>query len=239
VTARGARLRTLAALALLGPLICALLGFALVTPRLFALAREPALRAFGYGAAGALAVASLLALRAVLLSRRLTRGAPGRARGMLLGWAFALAFAGLAAASVVILRIAPLLPAGALISLEEAVLLSSSGARAALVTALGVAVAGALVGTGAAVSVWFLIPTPLRSRLFWPVDALLLVACAWLSVAFSFPPRGSEDLAGSTARLVLSLLLGVRLLARLLPHVLDLVERFDMRSLVAARHLRS
>lgn len=234
-----ARAPALALLATLGPLLALAAGLGLAAPRLFTLARDPSFRALGYAASGALGALSILALQVLVLSRRLQRGAPGRARGMLLGGAFALAFAALAGAGGLILRIAPLLPGGAMITLEEAVLLSSGGARSALLTALGLGASAALVGSGAAVSAWFLVPRQLRSRLFWVADVLLVAACVWLTSRFAFPPRGGGELAGSTARLVVSLLVGVRLLARSLPPVLDIVERFGLRSLVAARHLRS
>jgi lipoprotein-releasing system permease protein len=228
-----------ALLATLGPLLALAAGFGLSTPRLFVLARDPALRAAGYAACGAAAVLSLLSLHVLVLSRRLARGTPGRARSIILGGAFALAFAALAAAGGLILRSAPLLPSGALVTLEELVLLSAGGARTALLSALGLAAGAIAIGSGAAVSTWFLIPRKLRSRLFWIGDLLLVAACSWLTMRFAFPPRGGDELGGSTARLVISLLVGVRLLARVLPPGLDLVERFDMRSLVAARHLRS
>jgi lipoprotein-releasing system permease protein len=239
VSGRRARTLALALLATLGPLLALTLGLGLASPQLLVLAREPAMRVLGFAASGALALVSLLALHVLVLSRRLSRGTPGRARGMLLGGAFALAFAALAATGGLVLRIAPMLPGGALVTLEEAVLLSSGGARAALISALGLGAAGALLGSAAAVSVWFLVPRKLRSRLFWLVDLLLVAACVWLTSRFAFPPRDAGQLGGSTARLVVSLLVGIRLLARLLPPMLDLVERFDMRSLVAARHLRS
>jgi lipoprotein-releasing system permease protein len=239
VSGRRARTLALALLATLGPPLTLALGLGLASPQLLVLARDPGMRVLGFAASAALGVLSLLSLHVLVLARRLQRGAPGRARGMLLGGAFALAFAALAAAGGLVLRIAPMLPGGALITLEEAVLLSSGGARAALLSALGLGAAGALVGSAAAVSVWFLVPRKLRSRLFWLVDALLVAACIWLTSRFAFPPRNAGELGGSTARLVVSLLVGVRLLAHLLPPMLDLVERFDMRSLVAARHLRS
>jgi lipoprotein-releasing system permease protein len=239
VSGRRARTLALALLATLGPLLALAVGLGLASPQLLVLAREPAMRALGFAASGALGVLSLLSLHVLVLARRLQRGTPGRARGMLLGGAFALAFAALAAAGGLVLRIAPMLPGGALITLEEAVLLSSGGARAALLSALGLGAASALVGSGAAVSAWFLVPRKLRRVLFWLVDVLLVAACIWLTSRFAFPPRSAAELGGSTARLVVSLLVGVRLLAHLIPPILDLVERFDMRSLVAARHLRS
>ncbi len=239
MSAARARPFALALLAVLGPLLSGLTAFALASPQLFAWARDPALRLHAYAIVASLCALGVLSLPAALLSRRMQRGAPGRARGMLLGVTFALTFAALAGCAAIILRIAPLLPGGAMVTLEEAVLLSSSGARALLVAGLAVAATGIAIGVGAAISAWFLLPRKLRSRLFWLVDLLLIVACVWLTRKFSFPPRAPEELTGSTARLVLSLLAGVRLLARLLPYMLDLIELYDMRTMVAARHLRS
>jgi lipoprotein-releasing system permease protein len=235
----GRRALALALLAPLGPLLTIAAGAGLAAPQLFTLARDPALRGLGYASCAVLAAFSLLSFHVLVLSRRLARGAPGRARGMLLGGAFALAFAALAAAGGLILRIAPLLPSGAMITLEEAVLLSSGGARAALVTALGLAASAALVGSCAALGAWFLIPRRRRNALFWVVDLALVAACVWLSQIFPWRPVRPEALAGSTARLVVTLLVGVRLFWRVLPYVFNVVERFDMRSLVAVRHLRS
>ena len=53
------------------------------------------------------------------------------------------------------------------------------------------------------------------------------------------PGPQPDALAGASLLLIASLLLGVRVAIRLLPFLLDAIERVDFRSLVAARHLRA
>ena len=75
--------------------------------------------------------------------------------------------------------------------------------------------------------------------MFWLVDLVLIGLCIWLSRAYSLKPADAAALPGSSARLAVTLLVGIRLSIRMLPHVLNTIELFSFRTLVAARHLRA
>ena len=80
----------------------------------------------------------------------------------------------------------------------------------------------------------FLIEPALRNRLFWLIDAVLLAACAYASLKYDIKPKGAGALLGSSLRLSLTVLLGVRVALRALAPLLNLFEQLDVRTLVAA-----
>ncbi len=230
---------TLAALAMLGPVATGLTIVLFTSPDLFTLARAPAYRPYGYVALVVLGALALLALWVARLNHKLVRGTPGRLRGLCAGYGFMLGSAATSGALFVIARVAQSLPSGATITLEEALLLSESGARYALLVLLACAAMSLLVGVIAAISAWFLIEAKLRDRLFWLIDVCLLAAFAYASLKFGLKPQGGAELSGASLRLSLTVLLGVRLGLRVLGPLLNLFEQLDMRTLVAARHLRA
>jgi len=239
VTGARAQRLLLGVCCLLGPALVGMGATALSSPQLMLWARDTLYRPFGYAALAGSTVIAVLSAVAGVLAQRLQRGTPGRLRALLVGYGFALCAAGLAGAIGMILQIAPQLPNGALVTLYEAILLSPSSARAVLVACLGFSAAAALVAVCATLSAWFLLNVRLRSTLFWLVDAVLLGLCIWLSLTYGFKPKGPEQLLGSSARLMVSLLLGIRFSIRMLPHVLNTIELLNFQTLVAARHLRA
>jgi lipoprotein-releasing system permease protein len=237
--------KTLGGLALAVALACllafALAGWALSLSSLIAtLTSASALLPTGGFVLFALLLAAL-SLVLALRTRRLPRGTEGRLRLLLLAWgACSLALA--SAASVgLLLVIANKLPAGAPLSLEDASYLLPSEFRAALFGGAGWLGASALVALGGMLASWFLLPLRARKIVFALIDLALLVGCGWLTMRYPLSPSEltSEALTGASARMITTLLLGARFAVRLIPFVLDLIERIDMRSLVAARHLRA
>lgn len=194
-----------------------------------------ALLAAGFG----LLVAFALTL--VLRTHRVTRGTTGRLRRLLLGYtSLTLGVSGLLEVGLFVVIVGKL-PGGAPISLEDAVWMLPTLYRALLIgvsSALGLA---ALLAVASAIAAWFLAPQRARRLVFVLFDVLLLIATAVLSFRYEFDPTqlSPEALLGASLRLVASLLLGARVAVRMLPLVLDLIERFNFQSLVAARHLRA
>ncbi len=197
------------------------------------------LRAALLGAGFGLLAAFALAL--VLRTHRVTRGTSGRLRRLLLGYtSLAFGVAGVLEVALFVVIVGKL-PGGAPISLEDAVWMLPTLYRALLIgvsSALGLA---ALLAVASAIAAWFLAPKRARRLVFALIDVLLLIATAVLSFRYEFDPTqlSPEALLGASLRLVASLLLGARVAVRTLPLVLDLIERFNFRSLVAARHLRA
>jgi lipoprotein-releasing system permease protein len=229
------------AVALAALLTLSLAGWALSLPSLLAaLGRADALLPVGGVAVFSLLMGAL-ALWLGLRTQRLPRGTEGRLRLLILGYGtLALAIATVATIALLLL-VGNKLPAGAPLSLEDASYLLPSEYRAALFAVgagLGLAALSTVSGMLAA---WFLLPLGARKVVFALLDAVLLVACGWLTWHYPLAPSdlSSEALTGATLRLLSTLLLGARFAVRMIPLVLDGIERIDMRSLVAARHLRA
>ena len=129
---------------LLGPALIGVSAALLSAPRLLLFARDAHYRPFGHGAVAVAALFGLVAAFQALRSQRLQRGTPGRLRGLLVGYGFALCAAALGGTFSLVLAVAPQLPSGSLITLEEAILLSPSSARNGLIACLSLALAGAV-----------------------------------------------------------------------------------------------
>ncbi|HEX5659953.1 MAG TPA: ABC transporter permease, partial [Polyangiales bacterium] len=127
------------------------------------------------------------------------------------------------------------------LSLEDASYLLPSELRAALFGIGGWLGTSAVIALGGMLASWFLLPLRPRSVVFALIDLSLVAACAWLTVHYPLAPTEltPDALAGASLRMVSTLLLGARVAVRLIPLVLDLIERIDVRTLVAARHLRA
>jgi lipoprotein-releasing system permease protein len=219
----------------------AVAGWALSLPSLIAaLASAGALLPTG----GVFLLALLLAVSGVFLglrAQRLPRGTEGRLRLMLLAWgALSLALAG-SATIALLLVVANKLPAGAPLSLEDASYLLPSEYRASLFVAGGWLGGSALIVLGGMLGSWFMLPLRARKIVFALIDVSLLAACGWLTLRYPLAPSEltTEALTGASLRLISTLLLGARVAVRLIPLALDGIERIDMRSLIAARHLRA
>jgi lipoprotein-releasing system permease protein len=181
------------------------------------------------------AIVSLVLLR---LSARLPVGFPGRAR--LMGLGISGAVYGLVAGglSIVAPRFLEPLPRLLAVTTSDVWLTFPFGVQLALGIAGGFAAVAGKFAIIFALSTWWLVPLRLRKVLFLFFDLGVLAAAVyfWVLAARVKPP---ETTPMQAARLSLTFLFGVRIAVRLLPYVLDLVERFDFRSLVAARHLRA
>ncbi len=227
--------------AVLGIATCSALGFLFAQPSPFELLKSAALRPALSGAVAAFVLLFGFSVWLVVKTRKMPQGMPGRLRTGILAHAFAALGLSAAALTSVALYAAPALPIGAPLSLEDALLMFPRELKLALIASTTVALISAIVGLGALIGLWFLVPAKVRRALFLVLDALLLGVTAWLSFSFDFVPasNATQDLIGPSARLVATFLLGVRLFARGLPYALDAIESLDLRTLVAARHLRA
>jgi lipoprotein-releasing system permease protein len=195
----------------------------------------------GSGAAAWTALLCGLGARSAWAARREVRGNLGRRRRISLGASAGLAHAGWLGLGVTLSNVQHRLPAGAPLSFDEILLLAPEPYRSLLSTALVVAGVASLASLLCGIFLWFLLSPALRARLFVGVDASLLFATAALSVLVPLPgpDESAPDLLGPTARLGVTFVFLVRLFLRLLPVALDLIERIDFRTIVAARHLRA
>jgi lipoprotein-releasing system permease protein len=103
---------------------------------------------------------------------------------------------------------------------------------------------GVLVGAGTVqllvgLSTWFLIPTRVRWYLWIALDVPLAFAFAFALWALPFTPREDGDATLPGIALGVSTLFALRAFARLLPPILDVIERVGFQALVAARMLRA
>ena len=197
-------------------------------------------RAFADLLAGAIAGSNLclLLFAAVVLLRQ--RGRHHRSAGRLRFTVGALGgvLNGLAALVCVAILLttnkAALLEAGLGVSIPP----QYAGVFQAAVSAM---IVGDVLVLGASFAAGVLLDKKIRQRIFLAVDAMLLFLVAWAITQLPARPEGNDSaqlaLAGVRHSTVGAGL--VRLLWRLTPFVLDLVETAGFRALVAARHLRS
>jgi lipoprotein-releasing system permease protein len=198
------------------------------------------------GMPGAVAAAwttslSAISARSAVVAKREVRGSLGRRRRTALGASASVAHAGWLGLGLVLANVHHRLPAGAPLSFDEILLLAPEPFRSLLGAALVVAGVGSFACIICSLLLWFLLSPALRGRLFVAVDACLLLATAQLSVFVPLPgaDESAVDLLGPTLRLGVTFVFLVRLFLRLLPLALDLIERIDFRTIVAARHLRA
>jgi lipoprotein-releasing system permease protein len=204
----------------------------------------------------ALALVSVPVLFAVLSfalayrTTQLPQGMTGRFRLLLLGQ--------MGVVSGLVNVVAILLSMRSLVELPKLLLTSptelwgtlSVGLRAAAMFLGAVGSFAGLIGLGAAYSTWFLLPPGVRRRFFLVFDTLLVLVVAWVwTHYFAHRSQGwakllvfgvkHESTAFDAMRVALTFLLFVRIGVRTLPYALNVIESFDFRSLVAARHLRA
>jgi lipoprotein-releasing system permease protein len=91
----------------------------------------------------------------------------------------------------------------------------------------------------AGISTWFLIPLRVRRVLWTLFDIPLLLAFIFALWTMRFTPRTDGEITESSIALGITTLFALRAFARLLPPILDLVERGGFQMLVAARMLRA
>ncbi|MGD8860158.1 MAG: ABC transporter permease [Myxococcales bacterium] len=178
----------------------------------------------------------LLGAATLLQQQRRGRGAAGRARlsvlaagGLLNGFgviALSAAFADDTASRMLESGLGLVVPRG-----REPIVHAASA----------VAVVGALMNLGGAGAAFRLLPEHVRRRAWLVVDAGLLVAvtAAVALLPVEPPPGESSALGLPVLRHVITTLGALRLLVRMMPYLLDVVESVRFEALVAARHLRS
>jgi hypothetical protein len=101
--------------------------------------------------------------------------------------------------------------------------------------------AGLFIGMISAIASWGLISESLRKRIWLVVDTALLVATVYAAIKLPAQPvlHDSQTLTLAVLRHAITTLFTLRLLVRMLPVVMNLIERMGFRPMVAARHLRS
>jgi lipoprotein-releasing system permease protein len=104
-----------------------------------------------------------------------------------------------------------------------------------------VAGAGLLIGLVSASASWSLIGEGLRKRIWLVVDTALLVATIFVALKLPAQPvlHDAQTLTLAVLRHAITTLFTLRLLVRLLPFIMNLIERMGFQPMVAARHLRS
>jgi len=107
--------------------------------------------------------------------------------------------------------------------------------------AAGLAGLGLVGMLGGLVAGYWLIPEGARRRIELVADVMLALAffVTWETLPIVPPEDNPDAVLLPSIRLVVTALFAVRLVARLLPRLLDEVERIGFGPLVAARHLRS
>lgn len=91
----------------------------------------------------------------------------------------------------------------------------------------------------AGLSTWFLIPLRVRRVLWIAFDVPVVLAFIFALWTMHFTPRDEGDVAEASNALTIATLFALRAFARLLPPILDLVERGGFQALVAARMIRA
>jgi lipoprotein-releasing system permease protein len=193
------------------------------------------------GAGAGLALLAGLALTLVVRARRWQRGTPGRLRFLLLGFTtLALGVSGAVELGLLV-AIGSKLPSGAPLSLEDAVWMVPTTYRALLIAVSGLLGFAAVLSLVSAIAAWFLAPKRARRIVFALFELLLVTAAVGLTLRYDFKPAELTPAAllGASLRMVATVLLGARVAVRMLPLMLDLIERINFRALVAARHLRA
>lgn len=101
--------------------------------------------------------------------------------------------------------------------------------------------AGLIIGLISAAASWSLISESLRKRIWLVVDVALLVATIFAAIQLPAQPvlHDAPTLTLAVLRHAITTLFTLRLLVRVLPFIMNLIERMGFQPMVAARHLRS
>ncbi|MDH5674196.1 MAG: ABC transporter permease [Myxococcales bacterium] len=198
---------------------------------------DPELAALLIGTAvGSLSLLCLLGIATTMQQLLRPRRSLGRGRLMLLGGAGVLHSLGAASAIAAFVH-----PSVAAMLGDGVGLVVPTGREAWVTTSIGATSIGGVLSLGAAIASFRLL-APTARRVIWLfVDVTLVLLVGWALYALpARPPGGDLSQVGPPAlRHLLSTAGALRLMVRLMPLLLNLVEAFGFESLVAARHLRS
>jgi lipoprotein-releasing system permease protein len=193
----------------------------------------------GVGAGSALLVALELLLGAAVLVRQLRRPRRSHGRGRLT-W---LAIGGITHATGVSAIVALLVRHLRLQDVAAGFGLSGLGrSQWLLLLALAcISTLGIVIALFTSLLSWQLLSMKVRKRIWWLIDVPLLAAViiAWRTLPSQPLQSVPNSLSLAVLRHSITTLFALRLIVRLLPFVMDVIERFGFRTLVAARHLRS
>jgi lipoprotein-releasing system permease protein len=143
---------------------------------------------------------------------------------------------GCAAAAVLLVRHLRVqdVVAGFGINLPQPYMLMLAGCTTVVVAGMGLSLTSVLAS-------WPLLTPGLRKRIWLVVDVLLLAAVTYAALRLPSQPvaHDAASLRLAVLRHSVTTLFALRLLVRLVPFVMDGIERIGFQSLVAARHLRS
>ena len=115
----------------------------------------------------------------------------------------------------------------------------AQGTFAPLAAALAVWLLAVHAQAIAGLSTWFLAPERVRRAIWAIVDVPLLAAFVFALWALPFTPGEDGDPTLPAIALAITTVFAFRASSRLLPPVLDVIERFGFQTLVAARMLRA
>ncbi|MCS6798892.1 MAG: ABC transporter permease [Myxococcota bacterium] len=226
---------------------CAVLVLMVGAGRLASSSPGPGTPELGLGvlaAWGALAVVSLgVGLLALPRIRRVQRGTRGRGRLQALALlAVALSLGVIIQGALVLAAVygsaSDKVPGGGVVELLQHV---PGPLLAALLVVSALLSVGCLVALVLGAASWTLLPARWRRIWLGGLDALLLTAFVLLTVLVPLEPLGREPRAAlwPAIRLAVMALFVLRLSVRLVPKLLEALERVGPRALIAARQLRT
>lgn len=202
--------------------------------------------ALGAGIGGGLFLLMLLgfAIATLVRAQRLQRGTPGRGRLVTVAVAGILDLATFIPAVVFLsLAVGSALTAGlgSAVSPGELFLTVPQWMEIAFWVSFGVSAAAYPILLGSCASCWFLVPERVRRAVWIVVDVVLAIAFLIVTATLPIEPtsQAPEAVLLPAVRLTVTVLFSLRAVAWLLPYLLDLIERFGFRPLVASRHLRA
>lgn len=201
------------------------------------------------------AAATLLLSSAWLLQRRIAKiapGTPGRARLGVAVWAsIVLVLAQLALALVIVasrgtaasfdLDLLGFNEQPAIVTWWETLETIAIGQGTYDVLRVSAVIAGVATLTHffTAIAAWFLAPARVRVATWLTIDFAVFCAFVFALYALPFTPRNDDDVTQPSIALAIATLFGIRALSRLMPSVLDTIERTGIQPMLAARMLRA
>lgn len=192
-------------------------------------------------------VTPIVGLHVLSRARRVAHDAPGRLRLQMLAIASLVRVGSTVAANGLLAYVmwqgdAAFLPYGSEVNPIDVVqsYFPSESWFIAFIVAGVVALVAGIFQLGTAISAWWLVPRRIRQVITAVADTLIFIH--FVIVTLLFPIQPSEEAPETTLpaiRLAITTVFAARVLARLVPFILDLFEMIGFRLLVAARMLRA
>lgn len=189
-----------------------------------------------------LAFATIAAFVLFARARKLAPGTAGRSRLSMMGSGALLAALGGAAATTIFSKGFRSFAHATISGGVDAIALGIAPAYwGVFVASCAIAALGLALVLAAEFGLWFLLPSAARTRVWAAVDLGLFGAFAFATHTLPFVPASDApaDVQAAALRLGITAVFGVRMIVRLIPIVLEAIERATFQSLVAARMLRA